>query len=52
MYQPWVSVIMFKNLHCVWCISPIFFEVGNPNASWDGGVSHTVPFSGHCDLDL
>ena len=41
--------------HRVRCISPILFKVGVPNlvcvnASWDGGVLHTI--FGHCDLDL
>ena len=57
MYHPFGSVITISDIVLRIYIASgayllFFFEVGIRNASWDGGVSHTVPFSGHCDLDL
>ena len=48
------SDLVSGNLHRVWCISPIFCEVGIPNLVFGcilgGGVLSS--FLGHSDLDL
>ena len=46
--------IVSGNRHCVWCISPIFFEVGIPNLVCECilGWRIVIAILDQCDLDL